>query len=68
MICEIIYRNIAWIKSILNLVKVMYLIIESWGMYTWTDGKYYEVELVQNKMHGKGKFVWPDGKSYEENM
>ena len=63
MICEIIYRN-----SMNKINFEFFKVIESWGMYTWTDGKYYEVELVQNKMHGKGKFVWPDGKSYEENM
>lgn len=35
------------------------------GVYKWADGRKYEGEWLNGKMHGKGKFTWADGKSYE---
>jgi len=33
-------------------------------VYTWADGRKYEGEWRNNKMHGKGTFVWADGRKY----
>lgn len=38
--------------------------ISGYGLYKWSDGKRYEGEWHNNKMHGKGFLVWPDGKEY----
>ena len=35
------------------------------GLYKWSDGKYYEGDWLNNKMHGNGKMVWSDGRVYE---
>ena len=33
-------------------------------MYKWSDGKSYEGDWLNNKMHGWGHLIWPDGKQY----
>jgi hypothetical protein len=33
-------------------------------VYTWSDGRKYEGEWKNNKMHGKGTFTWSDGRKY----
>jgi hypothetical protein len=40
-------------------------LINGYGKYTWTNGKIYEGEWLENKMSGEGKMSWPDGKMYE---
>jgi hypothetical protein len=34
-------------------------------MYIWKDGRIYNGEWLDNKMHGTGLFTWPDGRKYE---
>lgn len=31
----------------------------------WSDGRQFEGEWKDNKMHGHGVFTWPDGRKYE---
>jgi hypothetical protein len=31
----------------------------------WHDGRMYEGEWSEGKMHGKGTFMWKDGRQYE---
>ena len=33
-------------------------------MYKWVDGRKYDGEWNNNKMHGFGVFEWPDGRKY----
>jgi len=30
----------------------------------WNDGRVYEGDWINNKMHGKGVFKWKDGREY----
>ncbi len=39
--------------------------MRGFGKYVWIDGKVYEGEWSNNKMHGRGKMTFPNGKSYE---
>ena len=39
--------------------------IKKIGLYSWPDGRRYEGDWQNNKMHGKGKYFWPDGRSHE---
>merc|ERR1711957_423419 len=39
--------------------------IEGQGIYTWSDGRRFEGEWYDNKMHGVGRFTWADGRIYE---
>lgn len=32
---------------------------------TWKDGRKYQGDWKQDKMHGTGTFNWPTGESYE---
>ena len=32
------------------------------GIFTWTDGRKYEGEYLNDKMHGYGIYTWADGK------
>jgi len=32
------------------------------GTYLWPDGRKYEGEWKDNKMHGEGNFDWGDGR------
>ena len=34
------------------------------GVFTWSDGKIYDGEDVDDKKEGYGVFKWPDGKLY----
>lgn len=34
-------------------------------MYTWSDGRKYEGEWLNNNMHGNGKYTWQDGRCFE---
>lgn len=34
------------------------------GVFTWTDGRVYEGEYVEDKKEGYGEFQWPDGRRY----
>ena len=34
------------------------------GLFTWSDGRKYEGEYVDDKKEGKGTFTWPDGRKY----
>ena len=38
--------------------------MEGKGTFSWTDGRVYEGEWVNNKKHGKGTFKWEDGRIY----
>ena len=35
------------------------------GIYNWCDGRRFEGDWVNNKMHGQGVFTWSDGRRYE---
>ena len=35
------------------------------GVFTWTDGRKYTGEYVNDKKEGKGIFEWPDSRRYE---
>ncbi len=35
------------------------------GEFTWTDGRRYLGEYLDDKKHGYGIFEWPDGKKYK---
>eukprot|EP00829_Urostomides_striatus_P021452 TRINITY_DN9567_c0_g1_i1.p4 TRINITY_DN9567_c0_g1~~TRINITY_DN9567_c0_g1_i1.p4 ORF type:complete len:104 (-),score=20.43 TRINITY_DN9567_c0_g1_i1:105-416(-) len=32
--------------------------------FTWSDGRKYVGEYLDDKKHGKGEFIWPDGRKY----
>jgi len=34
--------------------------IQGKGTYIWSDGKKYDGEWLNNKMHGQGHLIWPD--------
>lgn len=34
-------------------------------MYTWADGRQYNGDWINNKMHGRGIFTWADGRRYD---
>jgi len=34
------------------------------GKITWTDGRSYEGDYVDDKKHGFGTFTWSDGRKY----
>ena len=35
------------------------------GVFTWTDGRSYNGEYVNDKKEGWGVFIWPDGRKFE---
>lgn len=35
------------------------------GIFTWSDGRKYEGEYVNDKKEGCGEFSWPDGRAYK---
>ena len=35
------------------------------GVFTWSDGRKYEGEYVDDKKEGHGVFTWPDGRQYD---
>lgn len=35
------------------------------GRYEWPDGKFYEGQFVNDKMHGKGVYNYGDGNLYK---
>ena len=35
------------------------------GVYTWSDGRIYEGEYLNDKKHGHGTYTWADGRFYE---
>lgn len=39
--------------------------IQGKGLYKWADGRTYDGDWLQNKMHGSGLFYWEDGRRYE---
>ena len=38
--------------------------MDGYGEFTWSDGKKYKGEYLDDKKHGDGVFTWPDGKNY----
>lgn len=34
------------------------------GIFTWTDGRKYVGEYLNDLKHGEGTFTWPDGRCY----
>ena len=36
----------------------------SQGILTWSDGRRYEGEFLEDEMSGEGKYTWPDGREY----
>ena len=34
------------------------------GVFTWSDGRRYEGEYINDLKHGNGIFTWEDGKKY----
>lgn len=34
------------------------------GVFTWSDGRRYEGEYIEDKKQGHGVFFWPDGRKY----
>jgi len=45
--------------------RLMLTIFKEKGYYKWADGRTYEGEWFENKMHGKGVFTWADGRKYD---
>ena len=39
--------------------------MDGYGIFSWTDGRIYKGEYLDDKKHGYGKFYWPDGKKYK---
>ena len=37
------------------------------GVFTWTDGRKYEGDYLNDNKEGFGTFWWPDGKIYKGN-
>lgn len=35
------------------------------GIYNWSDGRRFDGDWRNNKMHGSGLFTWSDGRRYE---
>lgn len=35
------------------------------GRYEWADGKFYEGQFLNDKMHGKGVYNYGDGNLYK---
>ena len=42
-----------------------YLNLWDFGIYEWNDGRVYNRQWKNNKMHGRGIFDWPDKRRYE---
>lgn len=40
---------------------------EGYGTFTWPDGRKYEGQWENDKMHGFGTFVWISGSKYSGN-
>ena len=38
--------------------------MEGYGTFTWSDGRKYVGEYVEDKKRGYGEFIWPDGRCY----
>ena len=34
------------------------------GVFTWSDGRKYDGEYIDDKKEGHGVFTWPDGRQY----
>ena len=34
------------------------------GLFSWSDGRVYVGEYLEDKKHGQGIFEWPDGRKY----
>lgn len=34
------------------------------GIFKWRDGRIYEGDWKNGKMHGYGIYIWPDGNQY----
>lgn len=41
--------------------------MEGMGIYTWSDGRTYDGEYLDDKKHGYGIYIWADGRVYEGN-
>jgi hypothetical protein len=39
-------------------------IIREKGKFSWFDGRVYEGDFLNGKMHGHGVYTWPDGNRY----
>jgi hypothetical protein len=39
--------------------------MEGYGIFTWTDGRRYEGQYIDDEKEGNGTFFWPDGRKYE---
>lgn len=37
------------------------------GTFTWSDGRKYVGDYVNDKKEGHGVFTWPDGREYDGN-
>ena len=35
------------------------------GTYTWSDGRKYEGDYVNDKKEGLGTYTWADGRKYQ---
>ena len=35
------------------------------GLYTWSDGRSYAGQYMNDKKHGRGKYTWANGKTYD---
>ena len=42
--------------------------MNGFGKYSYSDGKIYEGEFVNDIKHGKGKMTFPDGTIHEGNF
>lgn len=39
--------------------------MNGFGTTVWMDGRIYEGQYLNDKMHGYGTFHWPDGRKYK---
>jgi len=37
------------------------------GEFTWSDGRKYKGQYLEDKKHGYGEFEWKDGRKYKGN-
>ena len=38
--------------------------MHGYGIYTWSDGRIYTGEFVDDLKEGEGTLEWPDGRKY----
>ena len=58
------FKNIYSIVLSENLRRITEYVNSVLISWRWADGREYEGDWRDNKMHGKGVFTWKDGRRY----